>query len=386
MANTGELDELGRPVAEPPKEAVSTSGLTVRIRDVEALVLDGKFPFVVVHTEDGLTGIGECNAFSARMVKPAVELLKPLLIGKNALDTGPLWAVMAETSRRVGLAGAGPATAGVDIALWDITGKALGVPIHRLLGGKRRDRVRFYASSMRRDLSVDQEVERVQQKIEEGWQAYKLHGAVPGFVDHPDDHSVETISAIRRAVGPELEILLDVNGAYSSQHAIKVGHQLEELQVDHFEEPVNPLDYDGMAAVANALHVAVAAGERCSNRWELHNLARYGAIDILQPNIMRVGGFTELRQVDALASVLRLPVTVNNTQPTVATVANLHYLASTTNAPFTHEYNIERISVRDDTPILCEPLKIEPGGYIRVPDGPGLGIDVDLPLMRKLAA
>jgi L-alanine-DL-glutamate epimerase-like enolase superfamily enzyme len=385
VANATELDELGRPIAEPISETVSTSGLVVHIRDVEALVLYGKFPFVVVHTEEGLIGIGECSAFSARMVKPTVELLRPLLIGKNALDTGPLWGIMAEASRRVGLAGPGPATAGIDIALWDITGKALGVPVYQLLGGKRRDRVRFYASSMRRDLSVQQEVERVQQKIEEGWQAYKLHGAVPGFVDHPGDHSVATISAIRGTVGKELEILLDVNGAYSPQHAIQVGRALEELQVHHFEEPVNALDYDGMAAVANALQVAVAAGERSFNRWELYDLARYGRIDILQPNIMRVGGFTELRQVDALASVLRLPVTVNNTQPTVATVAHLHYLASTVNAPFTHEYNIERIPVRDDTPILCEPLRIEPGGYIRVPDGPGLGIEVDLPLMRKLA-
>lgn len=380
------LDELGRPAEQPLKEEVSASGLVSQIRDVEALVLHGKFPYILVHTEDGLTGIGECDTFSAKMVKPTVELvLKPLLVGKNALDTGPIWDEMAEATRRVSLAGGG-AVSGVDIALWDITGKALGVPIHRLLGGKRRDRVRFYASSMRHDMSVQQEVERVQEMVERGWTAYKLHGAVRGFTDHPGDHSVATIRGIRKAVGDELEILLDVNGSYSRHHAIQVGRELEELRVHHFEEPVNANDYEGMAVVADTLDIAVAAGERCYNRWQLYDVARLGRIDILQPTITRVGGFTEMRRIDALASVLRLPITVNNVQPTVATVAHLHFLCASTNVPYAQEYNIESIPLRDETPILQTPFQVEPGGYIRVPDGPGLGIEVDVPLMRKLAA
>jgi len=379
------MDELGRPRTEPVREQVSASGLVCRIRDVEPLVLHGKFPFVLVHTEDGLTGVGECDTFSAKMLKPVVDLvLRPLLIGRNALDVAPLWDEMGEATRRMSLSGSGAISA-VDIALWDITGKALGVPIHRLLGGKRRDRVKFYASSMRHDLSVADEVKRVVEMMDRGFDAYKLHGAVRGFTDHPGDHSVDTIRAIRKEVGDGLEILLDVNGSYSRHHAIQVGRQLEELRVHHFEEPVNALDYDGMATVADALDIAVAAGERCYNRWQLYDLARYGRIDILQPTITRVGGFTELQRIDALASVLRLPLTVNNVQPTVATVAHLHFLASSTNVPYAQEYNIERISPRDDTPILREPLQLERGGFIRVPDGPGLGVEVDIPLMRRLA-
>ena len=379
------LDELGRPQTEPEREQVSTTGLVCRIRDVEPLVLHGKFPFVLVHTEEGLTGVGECDTFSAKLVQPVVDLaLRPLLIGKNALDTNILWDEMTEATRRVSMAGGGAISA-VDIALWDIAGKALGVPVHRLLGGKRRDRVKFYASSMRHDLSVPDEVTRVVEMLERGFDTYKLHGAVRGFTDHPGDHSVDTIAAIRKEVGDGPDILLDVNGSYSQHHAIQVGRQLEQLRVHHFEEPVNALDYDGMAAVAGALDIAIAAGERCYNRWQLHDLARYGQVDILQPTITRVGGFTELRRIDALASVLRLPLTVNNIQPTVATVAHLHFLASSSNVPHAQEYNIEHISLRDDTPILREPLQIERGGFIRVPDGPGLGIELDIPLMRRLA-
>ncbi|HEX6511374.1 MAG TPA: mandelate racemase/muconate lactonizing enzyme family protein [Chloroflexota bacterium] len=379
------LDELGRPMEQPLKEGVSPSGLVSRIRHVESLVLDAKYAFVLVHTEDGLTGIGECDTFSAKLVTATVDLvLRPLLMGKNALDTGPLWDEMVEATRRVSLAGGG-AIAGVDIALWDIAGKALGVPIHQLLGGKRRDRVKFYASSMRHDLSVEDEVKRVVEMVERGFDTYKLHGAVRGFTDHSGDHSVATIRGIRKEIGDDLDILLDVNGSYSRHHAIQVGRQLEELRVHHFEEPVNALDYDGMAAVADALDIAVAAGERCYNRWQLYDLARHGKVDILQPTITRVGGFTELRRIDALASVLRLPLTVNNIQPTVATAAHLQFLAASTNVPYAQEWNIERISIRDDTPILGEPFRIEPGGYIRVPDGPGLGIELDLEAMRRLA-
>lgn len=380
------LDELGRPPSHTPKEEVTTSGLICRIRDVEALVLQGKYPFVVVQTEDGLTGIGECDTFSAKLVKATVEqVLKPLLVGRNALDTNTLWDEMVAGCQRVSLAGGG-AISGVDVALWDVAGKALGVPIHRLLGGKRRDKVRFYASSMRHDLSVEEEVERVAEMMDRGFTAYKLHGSVRGFTDHPADHSVATIEAIRKKLGDGLEILLDVNGSYSRHHAIEVGRELERLRVCHFEEPVSPLDYEGMAGVADALDIGVAAGERCYNRWQLYDLARFGKVDILQPTITRTGGFTEMRRIDALASVLRLPLTVNNVQPTIATVAHLHFLASSANVPYAQEYNIEHISIRDDTPILREPLQLEPGGYIRVPEGPGLGVDVDLELMRRLDA
>jgi L-alanine-DL-glutamate epimerase-like enolase superfamily enzyme len=378
------LDELGRPILEPAEPELTTGGVVSRIRDVEALVPYGKFPYVLIHTEDGLTGIGECDVFSAKVVGPAVELiLKPLLVGKNALDTGPLWDQMSDALQRASMFGG--ALAGADIALWDIAGKALGAPIHQLLGGKRRDRVRFYASSMLRTLTADEEAERVAEMVDRGWTAYKLHGAVPGRIDDPGDHSVETVRAIRRKVGDDVEVLVDVNGAYSRHHAIAIGRQFEELRVHHFEEPVKAADLDGTAAVADALDIAVAAGERCYNRWQVYDLARYGRVDILQPTITRVGGFTEMRRIDALASVLRLPITVNNIQPTVATVAHLHFLASSANAPYAQEYNIEHIPVRDDTPILAEPLVVEPGGYIRVPDKPGLGIEVDLPLMRRLA-
>jgi len=361
-------------------------GLSSKITDVECLVLAGKEPFVLVHTEDGLLGVGECDHYGVDMIQPAVErLLKPLLVGQNALDISLLWDRMAAVMQRMSFFGIGPAACGIDIALWDILGKALGVPVWRLLGGKRRDRVKFYASSLRRDMSIKDEVARAVKLVEQGWRAYKLHGAIQTAIDDPGDHSVETVRELRRELGPDIEIMVDVNGAYTRHHAIQIGRQLEELGVHHFEEPVKAVDLDGLAMVAGALDMPVAAGERCYNRWQLYDLARHGKVDILQPDALRVGGLTEMMRVEAMATTMRVPITLHNVQPTLATVAHIHFGAVSAIMPYSQEYSIEPTLIRDEQPILREPLVVEEGGYIRVPEGPGLGIELDLPLMRKLA-
>lgn len=362
--------------------------VTSRIREVECLIVDRAYPFVIVQTEDGLIGVGECFRRSPRVVKAAVDtVLRPLIIGKNALDIGSLWDQMLEACRWSGPVGSLlPAVAGVDIALWDILGKSLNAPIHRLLGGKRRDRIRFYASSLRRDLSVEEEVRRAADLVEQGWAAYKFHGALTADIDDPADHTVAKAAALRAALGDKVDIMVDVNGAYSRHRALLVGLELERLGVFHFEEPVNADDLDGLAHVADRLAMPIAAGEMCHTHQQFHELAQRGRVDILQPDIVKVGGFTELARIETIASTFNLPITVHNTQPTISTVAHLHFCAASASTPYAQEYNVDPVPIRDEHQILMTALQIEPGGFIRVPDGPGLGIEVDLPLMRRLAA
>ena len=366
----------------------SAAGLRSVITDVECLIADGTYPFVLIHTADGLLGIGECFRRSPHVTKATVDhVLRPLLIGKNALDIAPLWDEMVRAGRLAGPLGSlMPAISGVDIALWDLLGKALGVPIYRLLGGKRRDRIQFYASSLRRDLTVDDEVRRAEEMVAAGWTSYKLHGGVPGRMDDPSDHTLATVRGLRSALGDDLQIMVDVNGAYSRHRAIAVGRELEQLGVFQFEEPVRAEDLEGHAMVADALDMAVAGGEWCYTRWQFQELIQRGRIDILQPDIVKAGGFTELQRVETVATMANVPIMVHNTQPTLCTVAHLHYCAAATLVPYAHEYTIEPVSIRDDHPILVAPLEIAPGGFIKVPDGPGLGVDVDLSLLRKLAA
>ena len=214
----------------------------MKITDVECLVLDRSFPFVRVRTDEGITGVGECFRRQPSVAKALIDdLLKPALLGKDPTETAARFADMARAGSAYEMGGAvWCAVAGLDIALWDIKGKAAGVPVCSLLGGMKRDRVRMYASSMRRDMTPLEEARRAASFVEQGYSGYKLHSAVPGAMDDGADYTIATVTEVRRAVGPDIDILVDVNGAYSVHHAIEIGKALEDLGVFHFEEPRQP--------------------------------------------------------------------------------------------------------------------------------------------------
>ncbi len=360
----------------------------MRITDVECLVLDRQYPFVIVRTDEGVTGFGECFRRSPEVSRAAIEtVFRPLLLGRNPFETGPLWDAMLTAGAVSGPPGALlTAASGIDIALWDIKGKALGVPIYDLLGGMRpgRERVRVYASSLRRDLSPAEEAERAAGFQVEGYTAYKMHSAVPGAVDHPDDRTVESVREMRRATGDDFEILVDVNSAYSVHHAIEIGRALQDLGAFHFEEPVALHDLPGLARVADALDIPVAAGENAYTRWMFRDLILTGRPDILQPDVVKIGGITELVRIGDLASTFGVPMTVHNTQPIISTAAHLHWVATRNDVPYAQEYNIEPVSIRDERPILKQPLDVV-NGHIAVPTGPGLGLEFDEAEMRRWA-
>ena len=358
----------------------------MKITDVECLVLDRQFPFVRVYTNEGLVGIGECFRRQPQVVKTLVDTtLKPALLGKDPVDTEVRWREMVAAGSASDMGGAVYcAIAGLDIALWDLKGKALGVPIYKLLGGKARDKVRMYASSMRRDMTPAEEANRAASFVDAGYSAYKLHSAVPGAIDHPADQTIDTVKEVRTAVGDGIEILVDVNGAFSTHQALEIGRALEDLGVFHFEEPRPHYDLDGLATIADTLDIPIASGEMIYTHWEYRDLMLRGRIDIVQPDIVKVPGFTEFQRIVALASAFGKPITVHNTQPTISTVAHLHACAAYANIPYAQEYNIEPTSIRDDWPILKEPLQVN-YGYLDVPEGPGLGVELDEDVVQRLA-
>ena len=358
-------------------------GGPVKITSVECLLLDRQFPFVRVYTDEGLMGIGECFRRQPELVKFLIDsTLAPAITGKDPLDTELRWQDMVRAGCATEMGGAVfCAVAGLDIALWDIKGKALGLPIYRLLGGAVRDRIRMYASSLRRDLSPVEEAQRAESLVDAGYTGYKLHSAVPGAMDDPAD---QTVTEVRRAVGDDVEILVDVNGAFSAHHAIEIGKRLEDLGVFHFEEPRPFYDLDGLAAVADALTIPIASGEMIFTHQEYRDLILRGRVDILQPDIVKVPGFTEFQRIAALASAFGKPITVHNTQPVLSTVAHLHVCAAYPQIPYAQEYNIEPISIRDQWPVLKTPLQVQ-AGYLQVPDGPGLGVELDDEVVERLA-
>lgn len=350
----------------------------MKITDVECLILDRSFPFVRIHTDEGIVGIGECFRRQPGIVKTTIdELLKPVLVGKDATETTLRFNDMRRAGSALEMGGAiWCAIAGIDIALWDIKGKAVGQPIAQLLGGMGRDRIRMYASSMRRDMTPLEEARRAVSFVEQGYTAYKLHSAVPGAMDDSTDHTIATVAEVRRAVGDHVDILVDVNGAYSVHRAIEVGKALEALGAFHFEEPRPHYDLEGLARVADALNIPIASGEMIYTAYEYRDLILKGRVDIIQPDIVKAPGFTEFQKIAALCETFGKPITVHNTQPTISTVAHLHFCAAYPIVPYAQEYNIEPVSIRDEIPVLKEPLRIE-DGYLAVPTGPGLGIELD---------
>ena len=357
----------------------------MKISSIEYVVLEGLHPFVFIHTDEGITGIGECFRRQPLVTKTVVEeLLAPAILGKDPVDTEARFRDMATAGQALEIGGAiWIGIAGLDIAMWDLKGKILNLPIYKLLGGKVRERVPVYASSMARNLTPLQEANRALSFVEKGYTGYKLHSAVPGKIDDSADQTIATVTEVRKAVGDDIDILVDVNGAYSVHHAIEIGKQLEELGVFHFEEPRPHYDLPGLASVAEALDIPIASGEMIYSLYEYKELMMRGKVDIIQPDIVKTPGFTTLIKIANLAESLGIPITCHNTQPTISTVAHAHFVAATPGAPYAQEYNIELVSIRDEHPILSEPLQIA-NGFLEVPNGPGLGVALDMEMVHKL--
>jgi len=181
-----------------------------------------------------------------------------------------------------------------------------------------------------------------------------------------------------------MTLLVDVNNAYTVHHALEVGRQLEELNVFHFEEPIPAYDYDGYNRLQAALDIPIAVGEQEYTRWQFRDLITVAQVDILQPDVVKSGGFTEMMKIAALAQTYNKPIIVHNTQPTIGTSAHLHFWAACQSCLYPQEYNIEPHPLRDKTPILKTPLNIV-NGYMDVPQGPGLGIEIDEKVLSELS-
>jgi L-alanine-DL-glutamate epimerase-like enolase superfamily enzyme len=357
----------------------------VKISSVESIILMDQYHLVRVQTDEGLSGVGEVSPMNARVTHALVEhALAPLLIGQDPARIEQLWQRMYHKPYKLGPMGAQlEAMAGVDIALWDIAGKAAGKPVYELLGGLVREAPEVYASSMQRGMAPEVEAERALSFKEQGYRAYKIHSATPWMADDGEDYTIDTVREMRKAVGDDFDILVDVNNAYLPHTAIKVARRLEEYGVWHFEEPLAAHDHAGYAALAAAVDIPIAAGEQEYTKWQMRDLILQAHIDILQPDVIKCGGITEFRKIAALAETFSKPITVHNTQPTIGTLAHLHLWASTPSCIYPQEYNIEVHPLRDEYPIWQEPVLPEKGRMVP-PSAPGLGVELDDELVDRL--
>ncbi len=357
----------------------------MKIERVESIVLLERFHLVRVHTDDGIVGLGEVSPMNAAVTHAFVEnVLAPLVIGADARDIERVWHRMFHSAYKLGPMGAHlNAMAGIDIALWDIAGKAAGVPVYVLLGGRVRDRVEVYASSMSRDMEPVEEARRAALLREQGYRAYKMHSATRWMYDSGPDRTVETVREVRAATDDAFEIMVDVNNAYLPHTAVRVARRLEEYRVFHFEEPIAAHDYDGYARLVSKVDIPIAAGEQSYTRWQFRDLIVHGAVDIVQPDVVKCGGISEFLKIAAVASAFNRPVTVHNTQPVVGTMAHLHLWLSVHGCLYPQEYNIERHALRDEWPIAARGPVVR-DGWIEAPTEPGLGVELDEDVVSRI--
>ena len=357
----------------------------MKITDVRVTVLPTRSIFVQVDTDEGLSGVGECSPMHPGLIATFVDtVLKPSVIGLDPRNVDEVWSAMFYRHYKLGVQGAHlEAMSGIDIACWDILGKATDLPVWQLLGGRYRERVLMYKSIGGGARMTPAEMAgRVETALKEGYRAIKIRmDWGPARQDADPEKDFAMFRACKQLTGDTVPLSFDPNNGYSVSTAIRQGRRMEELGLYHYEEPVAQYDYAGIAQVAQALDVPVSAGEHEYTRWQFRDLIAQAQVDIIQPDIVKSGGITETRRIAVLGDTYNKQFVPHQTQPTIGTAANLHLIASLVNATRPQEYTGQ--NPRLDA-LFRNPLEFK-DGYLTVPTGPGLGLELDEGALRRLA-
>jgi galactonate dehydratase len=343
----------------PPEDAYATADKAGPQGRVSSQSGSRNWLFLKIDTDAGITGIGECSGWP-RVVERAVQDLSSLLIGEDPTHIERLWQKMFSAMMghgMTGVVGAG-ALSGIDMALWDIKGKALQTPVWNLLGGKVRERIRVYGHANTPEVALSLKAR--------GIAAVKT-GGVSGIVDKVD--------AIRRAVGDDMDIMVDLHGPpwMTTKDAIITGKALEPYGLLFYEDPVAPENIESLARIQDHVAIPLAAGERFATIWGMRPLIERELVDVIQPDTGRAGGISQLMKIAAMAEAHHIAMAPHSgSLGPVAEVAALHVLAAIPNALILERLEDDwaaRYEVTDPVPRTVD-------GYLPVPDRPGLGIDI----------
>ncbi len=345
-----------------------------RVRSGAGLKLARQAAFVEITTGEGLSGVGPCSFGSASLDLFAVRslldnTLAPMLVGEDPHRIQHLWEKIyyGAIVRTHGHRGMGVALlSGVDIALWDLKGKALGAPIYELLGGACHDPVPAYASSIYWG-PPEECAAQARRFVDEGFRAVKMKVGL----DVRND--LESLAAIREEVGPDVDLMVDANECYTRHLALKVGRELERHDVLFFEEPLTPDDVDGHRFLAQRLEVPIATGENLYTRWGFLPFIQQGAIHVVQADASRTGGISEARKIFDLAAAHHLAAAPHTFSDVLTVAASLHLCAACSNAII---LELDRTYNPLQTDLVTNPLVVR-DGLVELPRTPGLGVEID---------
>jgi galactonate dehydratase len=389
LAQAGAAPALAVPMLGPPPAQIG-SRPSLRITDIKTFLVgvgSRNLVFVKVETDQGIHGIGEaysCGPDEATVA--AIRDFRSWLVGQEPRHIEHLWATMYNFTRFPGGLVVNAAMSGIEHALWDIAGKAAGLPVYMLLGGKCREKIRVYQSASGDEpAAVADSARALVGKY--GYTAVKMspHGSAPSARPYNEvtRQAGERVRAVREALGPDVDIGVDIHARFfEPSRALRLARAIEPYHPMWLEEPIRPENTAAMARLAEHVNIPLASGECNYTKHEFREILAAQALDIVQPDVCLCGGLMELKKIAAMAEAHYVVVAPHNPMGPVATTVNVHFAASTPNF-FILEYHPDDQAPRKD--LLREPLMVD-HGYIPVPNKPGFGIELNEEAFRHYPA
>jgi galactonate dehydratase len=351
----------------------------VKITAVENIFVD-RYLFVQVHTDAGITGLGESGAWGfLESSAQAVETFKRYLIGEDPLRIEHHWNYLYRWTHFRGAAIMGALSA-IDIALWDIAGKHFGVPTYQLLGGKTRDKARVYYHVFGKTTE-----ELVAGCVEAKRLGFTAVGHLTPFADEPRevpyfkthaskmDDAIDTVRQYREAVGNDVDLCVEIHRRLTPAEAVVLARGIEQFHPYFYEDPILPDNFDAMGLVAQHINIPIATGERLHTIYEFEMLLRRGAVQYVRPDVCMAGGITGSKKIAALAEAHHVGVVPHNPLSPVSTAACLQIAACIPN------FALQEYPIGEQEPpkseIVKTPVRLE-NGFLIIPDAPGIGIEL----------
>ena len=381
----------------------------LKITDVKAFVVEPgttahgsskerQWTFVRVETDEGITGWGEATNYprgGSFIVANTIRLVRDELVGEDPADIERLWHKVFRSYTYLGARGmVTTAISGIDIALWDIKGKAVGRPVYDLLGGRFRESVQLYANGWFDGCETPEQYAVAAKKVvADGHKVMKLdpflemrpfHTAYQNGQISADgeEQGCDIVKAVREAVGAKIEILIDAHRHYNVPTAIRLANRLwEESKIAWFEEPVPPESYDALKTVRENTQTPICVGERLFTRWDFLRIFQERLADYVMPDVVWTGGISEIKKIATMAEAYYVPISPHNAMGPLQVVAGAHVMMTVPNF-YRLEHSIAAIPAYNE--MLVEPIDFN-GETVSVPDKPGLGVEIDLDALARYA-
>jgi galactonate dehydratase len=352
------------------------------------------FIFVQVDTDAGITGWGEITTYPGpvanRAVAAYVDQIGAWLKGEDPANIEAIWQKTFRAMTYVGTRGATTAAiSAIDIALWDIRGKVLGLPIYQLMGGPVRDRIPLYCHPYK-PTSPETITASAKEIAASGFKAFKMDPMIhnmssgnAGYLDGElsaavEAEALEILAAAREAVGPEMEILIDAHGLYNVPSAVRLANKMAAYNIFWFEEPVPPESWKALKQVREQVNVALCTGERLHTRWEFVPIFEGGLADFVMPDVTWTGGISELKKIATMAEAYYIPISPHDASGPVNVMAGAQVMMT---VPNFYKLEVHRYDLSGYNILIDQPLDVR-DGCLHLTNRPGLGIEMNLDTLR----